>query len=46
MTEPSRAPREEGLLRTLRTMGAVAAFLAVLGLAALGLWLMLRLPRF
>jgi hypothetical protein len=33
-------------IRTFRLIGAVAALLAVLGIAILVFWLMIRLPRF
>ena len=33
-------------IRTLRLIGAVAALVAVLGIAILVFWLMIRLPRF
>jgi hypothetical protein len=33
-------------MRTFRLFGAVAALVAVLGIAALVFWLLIRLPRF
>jgi hypothetical protein len=37
---------ERDLMRTFRLIGAVAALLAVLGLAILVFWLVIGLPRF
>jgi hypothetical protein len=37
---------ERDPMRTLRLIGAAAAFLAVLGIAILVLWAAIRLPRF
>ena len=37
---------ESDPLRWLRLVGAAAAFLAVLGIVILGLWFILRAPRF
>jgi hypothetical protein len=37
---------ESDPLRWLRVMGAVAAFLAVLGIAIMVFWYVLRAPRF
>ena len=45
---PSAKPNteEHDSMRTFRLIGGIAAFLAVLGLAILLFWLMVRLPRF
>ena len=37
---------EPDAMRTFRLIGAIAAFLAVLGLAILVLWFVIRAPRF
>jgi hypothetical protein len=37
---------ERDQMRTFRLIGAIAALLAVLGIAILVFWLMIRLPRF
>jgi hypothetical protein len=37
---------EPDLMRTLRLVGAAAAILAVLGIAILVFWLIIRVPRF
>lgn len=39
-------PGESDPLRSLRVIGAVAAFLAVLGIAIIIFWYVLRAPRF
>jgi hypothetical protein len=39
-------PSEPDPLRTLRLIGATAAFLAVLGIAIMVFWLIIRAPRF
>jgi len=44
MTRP--APANTAALRKLRMVGAVAAMVALLGIAALVIWFILRYPRF
>ncbi|HVS20894.1 MAG TPA: hypothetical protein VHD88_03555 [Pyrinomonadaceae bacterium] len=39
-------PAERDSMRTLRLIGATAAFLAVLGIAILVFWFVIRAPRF
>ena len=43
--KPLGAPKPDPL-RTLRLVGAVAAFLAVLGIVILRFWFIIRAPRF
>jgi hypothetical protein len=37
---------DPGLMRTLRLIGAIAAFLAALGIAVMVIWFLIRVPRF
>jgi hypothetical protein len=46
MTEGPDQARLAGASRTLNMVGAIAAFIAVLALAALVWWFALRAPRF
>jgi len=39
-------PSERDRLRTLRLIGATAAFLAVIGIAIMVFWFIIRAPRF
>jgi hypothetical protein len=46
-SEQKRSRRgESDPLRSLRFVGAIAAFLAVLGIAIMVFWYLLRAPRF
>jgi hypothetical protein len=40
------SPSEPGPMRTLRLIGATAAFLDVLGISILVFWFVIRAPRF
>lgn len=37
---------EPKLMRTLNLIGAIAAFLAALGIAIMVIWFLIRVPRF
>ena len=44
--DKSKHIAERDPIRTLRLIGAIAALLAILGIAILVFWFVIRLPRF